>query len=122
MAETNTKSFVKGAAVGALVGSVAALLLAPKSGKETREDIKKLALDLGDKAEAIYLKVKKLLVKKIENIKRAGESIDETKYKDLVGEVVQNLKENKEIADKSATKLGQLLRSDWERVKKEIAK
>lgn len=122
MAETNTKSFVKGAAVGALVGSVAALLLAPKSGKETREDIKKLALDLGDKAEAIYLKAKKLLVKKIENIKRAGESIDETKYKDLVGEVVQNLKENKEIADKSATKLGQLLRSDWERVKKEIAK
>lgn len=122
MAENNTKSFIKGAAVGALVGSVAALLLAPKSGKETREDIKKLALDLGDKAEEIYLKAKKLLVKKIENIKRAGQSIDEGKYKDLVNEVVQNLKDNKEIADKSASKLGQLLKSDWERIKKEIAK
>lgn len=122
MAENNTKSFIKGAAVGALVGSVAALLLAPKSGKETREDIKKLALDLGDKAEEIYLKAKKLLVKKIENIKRAGQSIDEGKYKDLVNEVIQNLKDNKEIADKSASKLGQLLKSDWERIKKEIAK
>lgn len=122
MAENNTKSFIKGAAVGALVGSVAALLLAPKSGKETREDIKKLALDLGDKAEEIYLKAKKLLVKKIENIKRAGQSIDEGKYKDLVNEVVQNLKDNKEIADKSASKLGQLLKSDWDRIKKEIAK
>lgn len=35
----HTKEFVVGAAVGSLLGSVAALLIAPKAGKKLREDI-----------------------------------------------------------------------------------
>lgn len=35
------KGFVKGTVVGALVGAVAGLLFAPKSGKETQDDIKR---------------------------------------------------------------------------------
>ena len=36
----HTKGFIKGTLIGAALGSIAALLLAPKSGKETQADIK----------------------------------------------------------------------------------
>lgn len=44
-------NFLAGLGVGALVGAVAALLLAPKSGSETRQDIKSAAEDLKEKAD-----------------------------------------------------------------------
>lgn len=44
--------FVLGAIVGAVVGAGAALLTAPKSGKETREDLKRKASDLKDEVRA----------------------------------------------------------------------
>ena len=40
---SNMKGFLIGMLVGAVVGSAAALLLAPKSGKETREMIRNKA-------------------------------------------------------------------------------
>lgn len=42
--------FAIGALFGAAVGAVAALLTAPKSGKETREDIKRKAGELKSEA------------------------------------------------------------------------
>jgi gas vesicle protein len=44
-------NFLAGMGVGALVGAMAALLLAPKSGKETRDDIRTAADDLKEKAD-----------------------------------------------------------------------
>ncbi len=122
MPEQAKKSFLKGAVLGAIGGAISGILLAPKSGKQTREDIKKLAEDLGDKAEEVYLNAQKELKTKIENIKKAGEQIDEEKYKVLVSEVVRNLRTNQEITEKSAEKLGILLRNDWELVKKQLSK
>lgn len=48
----NNKSggFAAGALIGAAVGAVAALLYAPKSGKETREDLKAKANEMKDQA------------------------------------------------------------------------
>lgn len=40
--------------LGGLVGAGAALLLAPKSGKETREQIKGMAKDIKEKAESAF--------------------------------------------------------------------
>ena len=122
MPEQAKKSFLKGAVLGAIGGAISGILLAPKSGKQTREDIKKLAEDLGDKAEEVYSNAQKELKTKIENIKKAGEQIDEEKYKVLVSEVVRNLRTNQEITEKSAEKLGILLRNDWELVKKQLSK
>ena len=42
-------SVLAGIGIGVLVGAVAGLLLAPKSGQETREDIAKSMGDLSDK-------------------------------------------------------------------------
>lgn len=40
---SKNKGFIKGTIIGAAVGAAAALLLAPKSGKETQEDLKRRA-------------------------------------------------------------------------------
>ncbi|MNG06969.1 YtxH-like protein [compost metagenome] len=45
---TSTKGFLLGALAGAVVGSVTALLFAPKSGKELRSDIAEGAQKVGD--------------------------------------------------------------------------
>lgn len=46
------------AVIGAVAGVVAGVLVAPKSGKETRADIKTKANELKDKAEAEVEKAK----------------------------------------------------------------
>jgi len=43
-----TGKFVLGAAIGAAVGAIAGILTAPKSGKETRTDIKEKACEAKD--------------------------------------------------------------------------
>ena len=67
--------FALGAIFGALVGGVAALLTAPKSGKETREDLKKKAGEMKSTAE-----------KKVADVKKKAEGLKkdlETQAKDL---------------------------------------
>jgi gas vesicle protein len=113
-------SFMSGLTVGALAGVAAGVLLAPKSGKETREDIKKLAVDLSDKATDMYLEAKDRLDRKLDAIKALGKKIDEEKYLALVDEVVAEFK--KEDLDKDAAKkLGAQLRRDWGKVKRAFA-
>jgi gas vesicle protein len=118
----SAESVVKGLLIGTVAGVVAGILLAPKSGAETREDIKKLAEDLKDKAEDAYAKARKEVEKKIEQVKKAGGKIDETKYKALVSEVVDELKKNATVTKSAAQKLGAQLSADWGMVKKELAK
>ncbi|MBL7998556.1 MAG: YtxH domain-containing protein [Candidatus Kapabacteria bacterium] len=45
------RGFVMGAVIGGAVGAVAALLLAPKSGKELRQDLADRSNDIYDKAQ-----------------------------------------------------------------------
>ncbi|MFQ5675307.1 MAG: YtxH domain-containing protein [bacterium] len=47
----NDSEFFKGFLFGGLVGAVIALLYAPKSGKEMREDIRKMSADIKDDPE-----------------------------------------------------------------------
>jgi gas vesicle protein len=46
-------SVLAGIGLGAIVGAAAGLLFAPKTGEETREDIKRAAEDLKVKAESV---------------------------------------------------------------------
>ncbi len=50
----DTGDFVKGFVVGALGGLLFGILYAPKSGRETREDIRKSTADLYDKTKEQY--------------------------------------------------------------------
>ncbi|KAA9027625.1 YtxH domain-containing protein [Niallia endozanthoxylica] len=49
----STKNFLIGTLIGAAVGSLTALLLAPKSGKELRVDLNNQAYQLRDKTDHI---------------------------------------------------------------------
>lgn len=48
--EFSTKDFILGTIIGGLAGAVAALLLAPKSGREIRGDLNEGAVQLKDRA------------------------------------------------------------------------
>ncbi len=62
----NTGSFLTGLLAGAVIGGAIALLFAPKSGKETREQIKKKLEDL----ENEYENLKGQASQKSEHIKK----------------------------------------------------
>ncbi|HSX28648.1 MAG TPA: YtxH domain-containing protein [Candidatus Saccharimonadales bacterium] len=62
--------FVLGAALGAAVGAITALLTAPKSGKETREDLKNKATEMSHEAMRQLRKLEGELNKRISDAKR----------------------------------------------------
>jgi gas vesicle protein len=53
----NAKKFAIGTIIAAIAGFVAGILTAPKSGKETRDDIKNVAVDTKNAAEKNLKKV-----------------------------------------------------------------
>lgn len=115
-----TDSFLKGLAIGALTGAVAGVLLAPKSGAETRKDIQDLAVNVKEKAADTYSEARKKVEKKAKNLKSLGEKIDEKKYSSLVNEVVDEYKQKDVLSSDSAKKLGTQLKKDWNTVKKAV--
>jgi gas vesicle protein len=85
-------NFLAGVGIGAIVGAAAALLMAPKSGSETREDLKKAAQDLSRTTEDLR--------------KRSSEIIESAKTKvqqayDAGREAVQKRRGETETGDKS---------------------
>ena len=111
-------SFLKGLAFGAVVGAVTGILLASKSGKETRDDIQKLAKDLKGKAEDVYSDARKKLERKVKAVKVLGKKVDETKYLSLVNEIVDEYKKKDVLSSENAKKLSAQLKKDWTTVKK----
>lgn len=115
-----TNSFLKGLAFGAVVGAVAGVLLAPKSGEETRKDIQKLAVNLKEKATDVYSEARMKVEKKAKSLKALGKKIDEKKYASLVNEIVDEYRKKDVLGSDSAKKLATQLKKDWSVVKKAI--
>lgn len=71
------KSRMKHFALGALVGAGLGILFAPRSGKDTRESLKKKMNELLEKAKELDKEdVKEAIELKIENIKEAISNLD----------------------------------------------
>lgn len=138
---TNKKSagyFLAGV-VGALMGVVGGVLLAPKSGKETRADIAKLANRLakniktkasetqerveqvfGEVSEGTkqkYIEIRSAVIGRVAAVKTAGEKIDKDKYAQIVENVVEEYKDDLTKTKNGATKLISLFKKDWEKIK-----
>lgn len=114
----NFGSFFKGLLFGAVAGAVAGVLLAPKSGEDTRKDIQKLAKDWSEKASDLYNDSMNMIYEKADALKMAGKRIDEKKYVEMVGEVVEELKNDRAVASDVAGRVGSQLKRDWNKVKK----
>lgn len=114
----NFGSFAKGILVGAVAGAVAGVLLAPKSGEETRKDLSKLAKDWVERTSDFYNDALNMVYEKVEALKLAGKRIDEGKYLQMVSEVVEELKNDKHVAADVASRIGSQLKRDWNKLKK----
>lgn len=122
MSGDRTFSFLRGLFIGAIAGVAAGILLAPKSGKETREDLKKLSKEFEDKATELYDEAIVILQNKLTTIKGIGNKINEEKYMTLVSDVVKEIQKDGGITAKAAQEIGKQLQRDWTIVKKELAK
>jgi len=77
----NNKDLLVGLFIGGLIGAAMGVLFAPKSGKETREDIVNKANELFDKAKAEYEKgverSKAAYEAAVKKVKGMGKSLEE---------------------------------------------
>jgi len=129
--------------LGAVAGAIGGLLLAPQSGKKTRQEISNLAAELSlkvkgkaletkkvvtaafgkysEESKIKYEKIKNSLMGKVASLKTAGEKIDKVKYGKLVDEVVVEFKDDLKSTKNAAVKIASYLKKDWEKIKKAIA-
>lgn len=102
--------FALGAVVAALSGFVAGVLTAPKSGKETRDDLKNDALKAKDTVTKEAEKAKELATEKVEEVKQKAEkTVKDVKAKaeavaDDVADQANDLKARAEQAVEGAKK------------------
>ncbi|GGF91940.1 YtxH domain-containing protein [Paenibacillus aceti] len=72
------KGWIWGAAIGTIVGSVTALLFAPKSGRELRKDISDGARQVGEKTQEVAGKVSEQGAVLIDKVKQTtGEMVED---------------------------------------------
>ncbi len=103
----SVKSFLKGATIGAVFASTAAILLAPKSGKRTQKDVGRLVATLSKK-----------IGKELENV--AG--ISKEQYQTIIAKSVAEFSRGKAFAREHIDELMNMLNTHWTDVHKELNK
>jgi gas vesicle protein len=138
-----TGKFFLASVIGAVAGAVGGLLLAPQSGKKTRQEIKALAEELTlkvktkaddtknqvkdvfgkytEEGKAKYLEIKDAVVSKVAAVKTAGVEIDREKYGKVVEEVVSEFKTDLKATKSGSSKIIGYLKKDWEKMKKALS-
>ncbi len=101
----NGVKLLEGALVGAVLGVAAGLLLAPKSGKKLRGDIKKLS---GDFYRYIAPQVKKM--------KKMGEA----QFNELVTKGAKNYAKAKKLSLAEQKMLATEAKRSWKHIKKHL--
>jgi gas vesicle protein len=93
--ESMGKKVALGAAVAGVAGFVAGILTAPKSGKETRKDIKNAAIKAKSEAEKNLKAMHSELNSRLADVKAKGEELS-GKAKDEFDDIVEKAKSAKE--------------------------
>jgi gas vesicle protein len=95
------KSLLKGILLGLAVGGVAGVLLAPKSGKQTRQDLKKA-----------YKSTSRDIAKKINSI----EDLTKSKYDQIVDSVLTEYQKLDPITKEQLESLKTILNNKWNEI------
>ena len=94
--------------IGAVSGFVAGILLAPKSGKETREELKQKAQSVKDKSVDSYDRVST-------EVKEGGRRL-----KTLAEDSLDNLKSNAKEAKAEVSRRGNSVKDEADRTKRSV--
>ena len=143
MTKQKNKKWLMAGVLGTLAGAVGGLLLAPQSGKKTRQQIANLNADLSlktkDKASETekvvkdvfgkysnegktkYVEIKKAVVSKVAAVKTASGKIDKNKYGQLVDEVLVSFKNDLKSNKNTISKLCEYLKKDWDKIKESLS-
>lgn len=98
------KNFIKGMITGLITGIAAGIIMAPKSGKETRENLSKMAGDVGEKITAKFGEIKEFTKEKYESVineimeAENYVNLDEDKKRAIKNELKRSFNRIKEIA------------------------
>lgn len=125
MSYDKTGEFLKGLLLGGLIGSAIALLYAPKSGKETREDLGKKTDELLNKAREEYeTALSKTKLTYDAAIKRLNEleNVAKQKVEEVESKVEDLTEKSKETVEESKSRLKRALDAGVEAFKEEKAK
>ncbi len=105
--DKKSKGVILGASVGILAGAIAGILLAPKSGKETRADITKHVGEMKDKIAKELSKVGKVskeayneIVEKVVKVYELEKKITPKDAKDIITKLDANYKKVVEVMKK----------------------
>jgi gas vesicle protein len=99
------KEFFKGALLGALIGTAAALLTTTKTGAERRAELKKMSNNLFSR-----------LLKEVEKMKKMSKE----KYNEMVEKVVTEYGRKKKLAKVQVTEMIDELKGKWADIQKHI--
>ncbi len=99
------KNLLEGALAGAALGALAALLLAPESGKNLRKDMKQ-------KSAEFY----KMLVPKLKKLKK----LSEEEYQALAKDAAAEYAKVKKMSKSEAGELMREAKSSWKELKKHL--
>lgn len=113
------KSFLLGAGVGLGLG----LLFAPKSGKETREDLAKMISDLYEKAKQIDVEeVKNAIIVKTKELENTLKDLDKETAKQLIIDKSREVKiKAQELVDLAVEKGTPIVEKTAKKVKSKTA-
>ena len=100
----NSKKFAIGAIIAAGVGYVTGILTAPKSGKETREDVKNAAINAKREAEKKLKSLHSEIIVQLERAKRVTAQLQSSSKKELES-MVESARRAKEKARDMLTAL-----------------
>lgn len=105
--DKQTKGVIIGAGAGIIAGAIAGILLAPKSGKETRADIAKYLHEMKDKIA--------------DELAKAGK-VTKEKYNEIVEKIVTVYELEKKISTEDAKDIKAKLDKNYGQVVKAIKK
>lgn len=138
MSDQKKSKFGLGLIIGTVIGAITALFVAPKTGKEMREEAKKKIDELKklleehqvdekvreifgevtEEAKALYLKAKEWLVEELAQLKETIENIDWEEYRQSVDKVMVRVKKETKKGAKEIEKLKKQLLKEWDKMKK----